>query len=298
MNKRQKQILFVTLVTLAVIAALIAVVLVTQGQPEKDESLGEVMRDAVLHEQNKVSLFGLPVNLSVASGFLLTGVLLFLALLARLFVIPRFRDKPGRLQSLLELPVSFFEDLAKKNSPTHYRFLGAYVFGAGVYIFAGTLMELFGIQVLTTAGHSVSLPAVLADINAALAMGFLSYGVILVGGLCTNRVRGGLHALKDFSLPVSMSFRLFGALLSGLLVSELVYYFIYTGFVLPVLVAVLFTLLHAVIQTYVLTLLTALFFGEATEPHHKEPHQKNKRGGAPTPPPAGIPPEGEPATGP
>ena len=73
--------------------------------------------------------------------------------------------------------------------------------------------------------------------------------------------------LKDFSLPISMSFRLFGALLSGLLVTELVYYSLALSFVLPVIVAVLFTLLHALIQTYVLTMLTSVFYGEVTEPH-------------------------------
>ena len=80
--------------------------------------------------------------------------------------------------------------------------------------------------------------------------------------------------LKEFSLPISMSFRLFGAMLSGLLVTELVYYTIMLSIVLPVIVAVLFTLLHALIQTYVLTMLTSVFYGEVSEPHQK----KNKKG--------------------
>ena len=37
------------------------------------------------------------------------------------------------------------------------------------------------------------------------------------------------------------------------------------SYVLPVLVGVLFTLLHALIQAYVLTMLTALFYGEVSE---------------------------------
>lgn len=64
---------------------------------------------------------------------------------------------------------------------------------------------------------------------------------------------------------------MFGALLSGALVSELVYYYMALSFVLPVVVGVLFTLLHAVIQAYVLVMLTALFFGEVSEPHVKKP---------------------------
>ena len=38
---------------------------------------------------------------------------------------------------------------------------------------------------------------------------------------------------------------------------------------LPVIVAVLFTLLHALIQSYVLTMLTALFYGEMSEPKER-----------------------------
>ena len=63
-----------------------------------------------------------------------------------------------------------------------------------------------------------------------------------------------------------MSFSLFGALLSGLLVTELVYYYITLSYVLPVIVGILFTALHALIQSYVLTMLTALFYGEMAEP--------------------------------
>ena len=51
--------------------------------------------------------------------------------------------------------------------------------------------------------------------------------------------------------------------------TELVYYFVSLSFVLPVVVGVLFTLLHALIQTYVLTMLTAMYYGEVSERSHK-----------------------------
>ena len=126
----------------------------------------------------------------------------------------------------------------------------------------------------------MSLPAPLSDINAAIAMGLMSYGVIMSGGIASNGGRGILLTLKEFSLPISMSFRLFGALLSGLLVSELVYYTISLRFVLPVLVGVLFTILHALIQTYVLTLLTANYYGEVSEPPKKKAKKEKKPAGA------------------
>ena len=132
------------------------------------------------------------------------------------------------------------------------------------------MFELIGIQAVTTQGRSIAMPAPLSDINGAIAMGVLSYLIILSGGIASNGLRGVGNTLKDFSLPISMSFRLFGALLSGLLVTELVYYYLGLSFVLPITVGVLFTLLHALIQTYVLIMLTALFYGEVSEPHHKK----------------------------
>lgn len=267
MSKRQRNI------SLAVFVGLVVVLLVgiflTKGAV-KTESVQVAMRDAVLHEAAKISLFGITVNPALVSAFCVTGVLLFAALLLRIFAVPKFKDRPGKLQLLLEQGVGLFDGLAHENGTRKTRFLSAYIFTAGAYIFFGTIFELIGMQAVTTAGASVSLPAPLADINGAIAMGVTSYSIILFGGLFTAGPRGAGRALKDISLPISMSFRLFGALLSGAIVTELVYYYFSLSFVIPVIVGVLFTLLHAVIQAYVLTMLTAHFYGESTEKHEKK----------------------------
>ncbi len=264
MSKKQKYISF-TVFFLIIVILLVGIFLT--GNSSETESIQEVMQNEVLHDTHKISLFGImDVNPGLISAFVVTVILFVFALVVRIFVIPRFRDVPGKFQMILEEAVGLFDRLAKTNSPHRNRFLGAYVFTAGSYIFIGTIFELFGFQAISTHGSSVVLPAPLSDINGAIALGFLSYGVILIGGLTANGIRGIGRGLKEFSLPISMSFRLFGALLSGALVTELVYYYMGLSFVLPVIVGVLFTLLHAFIQAYVLTMLTALFYGEVTEP--------------------------------
>lgn len=261
---------------LLITAALLAGSLLVPGHG-KSESVQEAMRDAVLHEANKISLFGLKdVNPAYISSLVVVLVILLAAVLLRIFVIPRFKMVPGKFQLAIETVVGIFNDMAKGNSPHRYGFLSAYAFGAGVYIFVGTIFELFGIQAITTNGHTIALPAPLSDVNAAISLGCLSYGVILVGGIVANGASGAGKALKDFSLPLSMSFRLFGALLSGLLVTELVYYYVSLSFVLPVIIGVLFTLLHALIQAYVLTTLTTMFYGESTEKHEPKPKKAKK----------------------
>ena len=272
-KKRTRELLVFALIVLIL---LVGAILSPSGG--ESESIQEVMRDAVLHEHLKVSLFGLiEVNPGLISAYVVTGILIVFALLCRIFVIPRFTPVPGKLQMLLEQAVDLFDGLARGSSPHRNKFLSAYIFTAGVYIFIGTLFELLGVQAVTTAGTSISLPAPLSDINGAIAMGVMSYGVILIGGLIAAGMRGMLHALKDFSLPISMSFRLFGALLSGALVTELVYYYTALSFVLPVVVGVMFTLLHALIQAYVLTMLVSTFYGESTEKHEKAPKAKKTK---------------------
>ena len=308
----------------AIVVLLVASILVPSVQ--KTETIQVTMRDAVLHETNRISLFGIkgvnPALISAMvvsgillvfavivrifviprfkmvpgkfqmlleqavdlfdgmaksnspgrSGFLGAYILLVFAVIVRIFVIPRFKMVPGKFQMLLEQAVDLFDGMAKSNSPGRSGFLGAYIFTAGAYIFIGTLFELFGIQAITTEGSPITLPAPLSDVNAAIAMGCFSYLVILGGGIAYNGFKGVGSTLKEFSLPISMSFRLFGALLSGLLVTELVYYYVNLSFVLPVIVGVMFTLLHALIQAYVLTMLVALYFGEVSE--KQEPKKK------------------------
>ena len=249
------------------------------GPAKGGESIQDTMKDTVLHEHDKVDFLGImQVNPSVISAFTVTGIIFIFALIIRIFVIPKFTIIPGKFQTMLEEAVGLFDNLAKSNSPHRNYFLGAYVFSAGVYIFISTLFELIGIQVVTVTGHPVSLPAPLSDINGAISLGCLSYFVIMLGGLVSNGIKGVGSTLKDFSLPISMSFRLFGALLSGALVTELVYHYTAMSVVIPVFVAVMFTLLHALIQAYVLTMLTALFYGEVSEVKDKPKKKKfNKK---------------------
>ena len=273
MKQHKKALALWIVVTLILLAGALLV-----GSPGRTESVQEAMRDAVLHNNNQISLFGWKaVNPGLISAFIITAFLLLAATGIRIFVIPRFQYVPGKFQLILEEAVGLFDRMAKSSSPHRFEFLGAYIFAVGAFVFVGTLSELLGLQAITVHGHPITLPAPLSDINAAIALGTLSYLVILSGGIAGNGLKGIGKTLKEFSLPISMSFRLFGALLSGLLVTELVYYYVSLSFVLPVIVGILFTLLHALIQTYVLTMLTALYYGEVFEKKPKAPKKKRKR---------------------
>ena len=81
-----------------------------------------------------------------------------------------------------------------------------------------------------------------------------------------------------------MTFRLFGSILSGMVMMDLVYILVegiwYIGLplILPAILTPLFTLFHAFIQSYVFASLTLTFVQEAIEvPPKKEKKKKRKK---------------------
>ena len=271
---KKKKIIALIITVILAAACFIGAALLHSGE---GENIKEAMRDGVLHETNKVNFFGMQVNPAVYSAFTVTAIVIVFGLIVRIFAVPKFAIVPNKFQLLLEEAVGYFDNLAKENSPHRNKFLSVYAFIAGGYITISTLFELLGLQCINTVGKSISLPAPISDINSAISVGCVSYLIILFGGLLGNGLKGAGSALKDFSLPISMSFRLFGALLSGLLVTDLVYSNIKLSIGLPVIVGVLFTCLHALIQTYVLSMLVTIFYGESSEKSiKKEKRVKSK----------------------
>ena len=143
MDKKERKKAIIVFSAIALVFMIGSIL--TGGGGGEEESIQTVMRDAVMHDVNKVSLFGIKdVNPALISGFIVSGLMILFALICRIFVIPRFKLVPGRFQLLLETVVGIFDGMAKGNSHIN-GFLGAYIFAAGSYIFTGTLFELFGV---------------------------------------------------------------------------------------------------------------------------------------------------------
>ena len=75
------------LVVIVLLAALLAAIFLTDPGGEKTESIQAVMKDAVLHEDNQMAFLGMQVNPSVISDWVVTGMLLVVAALLRIFAI-------------------------------------------------------------------------------------------------------------------------------------------------------------------------------------------------------------------
>lgn len=205
------------------------------------------------------------INASVISGFIIVFAIVIVAVILRLTVIRKWKVVPTAGQMFLEYIVTFFDKSAKDNTEEFSVFMGPYTMGAACYICFGVLIELVGLR-----------PAV-ADISACLALALSTFVCIHSFGFARNKYKRMIHyvnpinVVTDIAVPVSLTFRLFGSVLSGLVIMELIYIVItplamwILPLGLPAALSPLFTLFHAFIQAYIFAVLSNIFVQEAIE---------------------------------
>ena len=205
------------------------------------------------------------LNDSVISGFIVVAVLLIVALILRLTIIRHWKTTPTGGQMFLEWLVCFFDKSADEMTEEYSGLMGPYTLGAAAYICCGVLIEMFGLR-----------PAI-ADLGACMALALCTFLFIHTLGFTKNKARRLLHYVNpinivtDLAVPVSMTFRLFGSILSGMVIMDMIYILVegiwYLGLplILPAVLTPLFTLFHAFIQSYVFASLTLTFVQEAIE---------------------------------
>ena len=93
-DKRKRITSVIICVCIAIIFMIGTIVIKSQGT---HGSISELMRDAVLHETNKISLFGMKdVNPGLISAFSVTAVIFVFSVFVRIFIIPKFQLVPGK----------------------------------------------------------------------------------------------------------------------------------------------------------------------------------------------------------
>ena len=215
-----------------------------------------------------VSLFGLQVSSSVTMAWILTGILTLLALAFRFLAFPRFTDNPKGLQNVMELAV---EQLSKycEGQLSHPlgQNLAAYMFTVAVFMVACAAVELFGQRAPTS------------DIIMTFSMALITFVLINYYGIKRKGVKGRIKSmaqptpvilpiniLSNVAVPVSLACRLFGNMLGGMIVMELLY-FALGNFSMgaPALLGLYFNVFHPLIQAFIFITLSLTFINEAIE---------------------------------
>ena len=210
-----------------------------------------------------IQIGGVTLPLSGMIGTALVLILLLVAYFIRRSM-KNWQDTPRGLQDVIELIVDTVHNFANDKVSPYADALAPFTLTFMVYILFGTCIELFGI------------PPITKDINCALALGLTSFVIVNVMALRVLGLHGRIKhlatpsavvlpikVLTDCIAPLSMTLRLFANILVGYLIMHLIYLF--CPVILPGILSVYFTLLHAAIQCYVFGTLNLNYVQEALE---------------------------------
>ena len=216
----------------------------------------------------RMDLFGLEISTTVFITWIAMAIILIAALLLRIFLIPRMKDKPGTLQSVLELCVSGVSDYTRKQTGGRIGDgLSQYLFSLALLMVVSAALELLGLRPPT------------ADITMTLAMALITFVLINYYGIRKKGVLGRIKSLgkpnpvifpikvlSDIAVPVSLACRLFGNMLGGMIVIDLLYYALGNfGTFLPSVAGLYFNVFHPLIQIFIFVTLSLTFIDEAVE---------------------------------
>lgn len=217
---------------------------------------------------DRVSIFGFTLAKTVIISYCITAVVLILALVFRIFVFPRFSfGEPKSFQNIIELAVEAMEKFAKDSLHDYSGQLAPYMFTLAVYMIFAALTELLGLRAPTS------------DLTSTFAMGLITFFLINYYGIKKKGIGGRLKGmakptplvfpmkiLSDIAVPVSLACRLFGNMLGGMIVMDLLKS-VLGGYAsgIPAVAGIYFNLFHPVIQAYIFIILSMTFINEAIE---------------------------------
>ena len=215
----------------------------------------------------RMDLFGFSVSSSVVVAWIVMAVLIVAAVLIRFLVIPRFQEKPRGLQLVLETAVEAISNLTKEKYGHENDGLASYFFALAALFIGSAIVELFGIRPPTT------------DLTMTFSYALVTFVLINYFGIRKKGVKGRLQTLtkpnaviapfkllSDIAVPISLACRLFGNMLGGMIVVELVYFALGAFSVgIPAVLGLYFNAFHPLIQFFIFINLSLTFIGEAVE---------------------------------
>ena len=258
-KKKSRRRLLIAVISIAAWAAFGIIMRLIFGRPEKEAFTVEIFAPTV-------KLGPLSVSECTLWGFGVTAVVLVLALLFRFICVPRFREVPRGVQNVFELIVEKLDGYAESQSGVKLGdSLSAYIMALGVYLVGCAALELFGVRSPSS------------DLLTTFALALVTFVLINYYGLSKKGLRGRIKdftkptpviapikVITDIATPVSMACRLFGNMLAGLIVMELLYYALGNfGAGPPAIFGLYFNLFHPLIQAFIFITLSLSFIGEA-----------------------------------
>ena len=216
-----------------------------------------------LHE---VNLFGQTVYLTTTH----VGLLIISIVLVALAIIVNKKiakskpeDTPGLLVSAFEIAIEMLDNMVEGTMGINARRFRNWICTIFMFVLLCNISGLFGLRPPT------------ADYGITFALGVITFCIIHYNGIKANRVGhvtslfkplllSPINIIGEFAVPLSLSLRLFGNVMSGTVMMGLIYGLlpppVTTG--IPSVLHVYFDLFSGCIQAYVFCMLSMVYISD------------------------------------
>jgi len=216
---------------------------------------------------DRAQVFGFSLSYTVIYTWIAMALLISAALIIRLTVFRRPKDIPGGAQNVIELIVEAIGNYTDAKAHGAGEVLCSYILTIASLLVTSAFLELFRLRPPT------------ADITMTFSLAFMTFLLINIYGIRKKGVIGRIKSLaaptpivfpfrliSDLAIPVSMACRLFGNMLGGMIVIDLLYSSLGANAVgIPSVAGLYFNAFHPLIQTFIFVTLTLTFINEAIE---------------------------------
>lgn len=201
---------------------------------------------------------------TVFNTWIIMAVLIAFAVVVRVR-LHRFKTVPGGMQNAVEAIVETFDRFATGSLGEGLNYIAPWFFMVFVFILSSAIFSTFGLRA-PTADWATTFALALASFLLMLSMGFRHRkGAYLRSFIEPHIVFFPLNLIGELAKPVSLSFRLFGNMLSGTIILTLYYALtpLFVQFGIPALLHLFFDLIFGAIQAYIFVIISLMYVSGA-----------------------------------
>ena len=216
---------------------------------------------------DRIDLHGFSLSVTTVYTWVAMAIILIAALITRFTIVKRFEDIPKGAQNVMELIVETVGKYTNAQAHGTGEILCSYILSIAALMLTSAFLELFRLRPPT------------ADITMTFSLALMTFVLINAYGVRKKGALGRIKSLasptpvvfifrviSEIAIPISMACRLFGNMLGGMIVIDLLYMALGSNAIgIPSVIGLYFNVFHPLMQTFIFITLTLTFINEAIE---------------------------------
>lgn len=192
-----------------------------------------------------------------------TWIIMIALTLLSIILTRKLSDVPGKKQNIAEILVDTVNGLVAQTMGESKLYFAPYMLTLMMFLAVANLSGLLGFRPPT------------ADLNTTFALSLLTFGMTIFFGIKSKKmgyIKGfgepfifmlPTNIIGELANPISLSFRLFGNILGGVVIMTLLYQVVPIG--VPAVLHAYFDVFSGLIQTFIFTMLSMVFISMAMD---------------------------------